>query len=540
MKTPLIYLQQQTKADWLIGHSSQKVLSLAEHLIQELLSYPQPDPEKPFQILLAHRDPVQFLAHFIAACTVPSHLFLCNPDWAAAEWQQVLELVQPDLIWQDGTIEIQNSQFKIHNSDQPFVIHHSSLVEDKGQRTKDERKSNIQHPTSQIAIPTGGSSGKIRFVIHTWDTLMASVRGFQQYFEVEQVNCCCVLPLYHVSGLMQIMRSLTSGGYLVILPFKTFASGHFPNFDPQTFFLSLVPTQLHRLLQDRRFTETPLPSPHSLHHPITSPPHHSPHPPSPFLSHFKAILLGGAPTWPELLNQARELRLPLAPTYGMTETASQIATLKPADFLQGKTGVGQVLPHAQIQICNDQGDCLPANHPGHIHISSDSLALGYYPPPPTPPTLPPTPFQTDDIGYLDADGYLHLLGRNSDKIITGGENVFPAEVEAAIQATGLVSDVCVMGVSDRLWGQAITAFYSPIEPDLSISSLKAALQTRLSKFKHPKHWIAMASLPRNAQGKINQAHLRAWVADHCPALADHHCTETTSAQSAEIDSCDYP
>ncbi|MGC8712307.1 MAG: AMP-binding enzyme, partial [Leptodesmis sp.] len=156
------------------------------------------------------------------------------------------------------------------------------------------------------------------------------------------------------------------------------------------------------------------------------------------------------------------------------------------------------------------------------------------------PTPPPTPFQPDDIGYLDADGYLHLLGRNSDKIITGGENVFPAEVEAAIQATGLVSDVCVMGVSDRLWGQAITAFYSPIEPDLSIASLKAALQTRLSKFKHPKYWIAMTSLPRNAQGKINQAHLRAWVADHCPALADHHCTETTSARSAEIDSCDYP
>ncbi|MGQ9869886.1 2-succinylbenzoate--CoA ligase [Leptodesmis sp.] len=536
MKTPLTYLQQQTKADWLIGHSSQKVLSLTEHLIQQLLTYPQPDPGEPFKILLVHRDPVQFLAHFIAACTVPSHLFLCNPDWAATEWQQVLELVQPDLIWQDGTIEIQNSKFKIQNSDQSFVIRHSSLLENQEPRTKDQRNSKLQTPASKIAIPTGGSSGKIRFVIHTWDTLMASVRGFQQHFEVEQVNCCCVLPMYHVSGLMQIMRSLTSSGQLAIVPFKTFASGHFPNFDPQTFFLSLVPTQLHRLLQDRRFTETPLPSTHSPHHSITPPSTPSPllpqspipNPQSPFLSYFKAILLGGAPTWPELLNQARELRLPLAPTYGMTETASQVATLKPAEFLQGKTGVGQVLPHVQIQICNNQGDRLPANQPGLIHIYSHSLALSYYPPLPTPHSPLPTPFYPDDIGYLDADGYLHLLGRNSDKMITGGENVFPAEVEAAIQATGLVRDVYVMGVSDRHWGQAITAFYSPLDPDLQIDSLKAALQTRLSKFKHPKHWIAMASLPRNAQGKINQAHLRAWVADHYPALADHQCTETAS------------
>jgi O-succinylbenzoic acid--CoA ligase len=91
-----------------------------------------------------------------------------------------------------------------------------------------------------------------------------------------------------------------------------------------------------------------------------------------------------------------------------------------------------------------------------------------------------------------------------------------------------VTDVAVMGVADRVWGQAITAFYTPVDPTLQVAFLKAALQSRLSKFKQPKHWVAMASLPRNAQGKINRAFLRAWVADHFPSQADHPHTETTS------------
>jgi len=86
-----------------------------------------------------------------------------------------------------------------------------------------------------------------------------------------------------------------------------------------------------------------------------------------------------------------------------------------------------------------------------------------------------------------------------------------------------------MGVSDRLWGQAIVAIYSPTEAKIEAASIKAALQNCLSRFKHPKRWIAVESLPRNAEGKINRASLRAWVVDHYPALADSlpH-TETAS------------
>ncbi|XHX79560.1 MAG: hypothetical protein RBJ76_06470 [Stenomitos frigidus ULC029] len=118
-------------------------------------------------------------------------------------------------------------------------------------------------------------------------------------------------------------------------------------------------------------------------------------------------------------------------------------------------------------------------------------------------------FQADDLGFFDTNGYLHIVGRHSDKIITGGENVFPAEVEAAIRSTGLVQDVCVIGISDRHWGQAITAVYTPINADILPTNIQTALSDTLSKFKRPKHWLAVDRLPRNAQGKVNRPQVEA-------------------------------
>ena len=127
------------------------------------------------------------------------------------------------------------------------------------------------------------------------------------------------------------------------------------------------------------------------------------------------------------------------------------------------------------------------------------MCLGYYPQSFEQPNV----FITDDLGYFDDAGYLHLVGRNSQKIITGGENVFPNEVEAVILATKLVKDVCVIGISDRVWGQAVTAVYVPAKPELDLDLIKAQTKLQLAKYKQPKNWIEVENLPRNNRGKIN-------------------------------------
>ncbi len=461
-------LMQHVHRDWLVGCDHDTFLQLTTEIHRRLAAYKarvaakQSPNHPPLRILLAEPDPVQFLARLLAAITTSHcHLFLGNPDWSSREWQQVFDQVQPDVVWCPPAVMENWARLDwtqgAHPLDAPMA----------------EPVQTILHPDTLIMVPTGGSSGHIRFVMHTWETLMTAVKGFQAYFQAQTVNSFCVLPLYHVSGLMQVLRSLTSGGRLVVMPFKALMGGDRGSIDPADFFLSLVPTQLQRLLQNRDHAR--------------------------WLSRFHTILLGGAPAWNELLATARSQRLRLAPTYGMTETAAQIATLKPQDFLQGATSCGQVLPHVQIQVRRLSGESLDSRHPGTLTIQSAAVALGYY-----PQFFPQREFSTDDLGFVDAQGHLHIVGRYSDKIITGGENVYPAEVEAAIRATGFVQDVGVIGLGDRQWGQVIIALYVPVHPHLTPTLLQDALQRTLSKFKHPKHWIALEKLPRNAQGKLNR------------------------------------
>ncbi|MBD6617835.1 2-succinylbenzoate--CoA ligase [Komarekiella sp. 'clone 1'] len=474
MERPLDYLKKHAHHDWLIGHHSLQFHKIAEELYLELTHLSA--CETPPKIILAEREPIKFLASFIAACAAHCPVFLCNPDWGKQELQQVFDLVQPDIIWglgtRDwglGTGDWEEKTTPSHLSPTPPLPHSA--------RAKRPATVNITQHSSLIMIPTGGSSGEIKFAIHTWETLMASVQGFTEYFQLKQVNSFCVLPLYHVSGLMQFMRSFTTGGQLVILPFKTLESGQILNIEQSKFFLSLVPTQLQRLLQNSELTE--------------------------WLTQFQTVLLGGAPAWNELLEKARFHCIRLAPTYGMTETASQIATLKPDDFLKGQISSGQILPHAHVTICNQQGEILNSNQIGNIIIQAKSLAIGYY-----QTDKIQDYFQVDDLGFLDNQGYLNIVGRSSDKIITGGENIYPTEIESAILATKTVADICIIGIPDKHWGQALTAIYTPQNPNISTLEIQILLKDKLSKFKIPKHWISLQSLPRNSQGKINRQQLQ--------------------------------
>lgn len=463
----LTYVHQRAGDDWLTAPEGKKFTDLTEKLIQELTAWT--DDQTLPKVLLIHTEPVFFLAGLTAALITGCPVFLGNPDWAKVEWQQVIELVQPDLVWGKDFLADGNVA-----STQPIDGIHKKGIRAKQNSFVNPQLRGASAAKGWIMIPTGGSSGKIRFAIHTWETLMASVQGFKQHFELPQVNSFCLLPLYHVSGLMQFLRSFTSGGKLVIAPWQAVAAATWDDFDPTNFFISLVPTQLQRLLADPKTTA--------------------------WLARFQTVLLGGAPAWPQLLHQAQLAQIALAPTYGMTETASQIATLKPQDFFRGQRSSGPALPHAAIAIRTDTGAILEPNQTGTIWIQADSLALGYYP----RPLREHEWLETDDLGFLDPQGHLHVVDRRSQKIITGGENVFPAEVEAAILATNLVTDICVVGLPDPDWGQVVTAVYVPSAEGLSIESLQGYLENQLSKFKLPKYWIQVPSLPRNSQGKLNR------------------------------------
>jgi o-succinylbenzoate---CoA ligase len=402
---------QHLQTGWLVNYDGELIINQAAQKLAELTRSPANF------LLISTPDPIEFIASLMAGWRSGVSIFLCNPLWGEAEWIQVAKL----------TAQVDSQQH--------------------------------QHT---IMIPTGGSSGEIKFAIHTWSTLSASAWGFQEFYQVTEINSICTLPLYHVSGLMQLVRSILTDGKLVIVDFKQFCE------DPQIinqldltdYFISLVPTQLTKLLDlDAQW-----------------------------LTQLQTILIGGAPPSMELLVKARKAKLPLALTYGMTETASQITSLKPAEFLAGNNSCGRVLPHVKIELGSPDRE---------IKISAKSLMLGYF------PTLDsPTYFQPDDLGLFDADGYLTILGRTSSKIITGGENVLPIEVVNVIMATGLVADVWVVGCPDRYWGQVVVAIYVEKDRPITGDLITQAIVGQISKYKIPKQWIAIDRIPRNALGKV--------------------------------------
>jgi O-succinylbenzoic acid--CoA ligase len=326
---------------------------------------------------------------------------------------------------------------------------------------------------SHIMIATGGTSGVPRWAVHTWESLHTAAAGLQAALGGGPIHSVCCLPLSHVSGLMQVIRSFVSGGRLSLVDGRALAAGNFPVVREGAV-ISLVPTQLARLLDVAGGAA--------------------------WLRRFRAVFLGGGPAWPELLTRAREERVPLAPCFGMTETAAQVTMLKPAEFLAGRDDAGRALPHARVEVVDDvTGAVLAPGMPGRIRVRGRSLFRGFLP----QPVAPANGFLTADRGMLDAAGHLTVLGRSDSVIITGGEKVDPATVEAAIRSTGIVDDVAVLGVPDPEWGEAVVAVVVLATP-ASGTRLTAAARERLAPACRPKRWVMVAALPRNDAGKLDR------------------------------------
>jgi O-succinylbenzoic acid--CoA ligase len=318
-----------------------------------------------------------------------------------------------------------------------------------------------------LAVRTGGSGGGVKLARHDEATLAAAVDGFCRHFGLARVDAVGVLPPSHVSGLMSWVRSAATGGRHVAWEWKRLEAGEVPALGAgDAWVISLVPTQLQRLLA----------------RPATAA----------WLRTFRLILLGGGPVWPRLADEAAAAGLRVALTYGMTETAAMIAAATPEEFLAGRRDCGRALPHGWIRLSPE----------GLVTVGGASLFHGYWPERRTGDA-----WITEDLGEIDGEGRLRVLGRRDALIISGGKKIVPEEVEAALRASGEFSDVAVLGLPDAEWGERVVACYpaAGARPDV------ARAIAGLGGVQRPKQFVAVADWPRNPQGKINRAALRAAV-----------------------------
>jgi O-succinylbenzoic acid--CoA ligase len=408
------------------------------------------------------REPGAFMAAFGEAVAAGGMVFVADPVWRATERAKFAALLQSPMA--NGQWPISGSKSSIAHGQGPDAKIQTLNSKLKTQNPELETL-NPEPQTEQgwLCLPTGGTRGAVRLARHDQDTIHAAVNGCGEHFLVRQINAVGVLPLHHVSGLMAWLRCALTGGRYVPGAWADLEAGRWPETGGGDWFLSLVPTQLQRLLGAGRCEER--------------------------LRRFRAVFLGGGPAWPELLERAAEARVPLAPSYGMTETAAMVTALRPEEFLAGRRGSGSALPHSRVDLSPD----------GIIQVEAESLFHGYY-----PDWRAAGPWLTEDLGRFDEHGGLHVLGRRDAAIITGGEKVDPGEVEAVLRATGQFTDVAVIGLPDAEWGEVVVACYPETQNPPDITAVSRELAGRLASPKRPKRYVGLPTWPRNDQGKLNR------------------------------------
>jgi acyl-CoA synthetase (AMP-forming)/AMP-acid ligase II len=234
-------------------------------------------------------------------------------------------------------------------------------------------------------------------------------------------------------------------------------------------------------------------------------------------SAVRYVLYGAAPIPLELLREAVRT-IPNAgfiQCYGMTETTGTIALLPPEDHdlagNQRMRSAGRAVPGTEIRIVGEDGKELPRGEVGELIVRSPSNMLGYWNlDEATSAALKDGWMHTGDAAYMDEDGYVYIQDRIKDMIISGGENIYPAQVESAIYGHPAVAEVAVIGVPDDTWGEAVKACVVPRPgAEIDADSIIAWTRERLAGFKVPKSIDVIRALPRNASGKILRRELRA-------------------------------
>lgn len=329
---------------------------------------------------------------------------------------------------------------------------------------------------------TSATTGQFKSVPLRWSQIKAHVQASQEVLGwSEQDNWLMVLPLFHVSGLSILMRSLYNGTAMTIMESYHEEQVLQCIHDGRINMMSLVPTILKNL------------EPRIIHHQL------------------RVILLGGEFIPRPLVDACVEKQLPIYKTYGMTETFSQSVTMPVLLNLNKLDSVGKPLPGMTVHIVNPDVDGV-----GEIHLNGPMVMRGYINREPIHGD-----FNTDDMGYVDEDGFLYILNRRTDLIISGGENIYPKEIEDTVYAMQGVKECAVIPVADTKWGQVPALFVAFDDIDALGTDLKMIVRdyisSKLAKYKVPKYITIMDALPRNGTGKI----MRKSLASHLDMTASN-------------------
>lgn len=299
---------------------------------------------------------------------------------------------------------------------------------------------------------------------------------------IEDEAWICTVPIFHISGFSMLCKCILHGARLDL----------YEKFDVEAVANQLIQGTATRMSAVAVMLEKVISYIEDIHEKASP--------------RFQLILGGGGPIPEDYLKRAAKIGIKIAQTYGMTETSSQTATLSSEDALRKLGSAGKALMFNEIKIENA---IKPFEH-GEICVKGDHVTPGYIGRHAAIPTTVDGWLHTGDIGYLDDEGYLYVADRRSDLIISGGENIYPAEVENVLMSHSAILGAGVCGVQDEVWGQTPAAFIVK-KKEVTIEELTAYCRTQLARYKVPKAFYFIDELPRNGAGKLMRRKLHEYI-----------------------------
>ena len=331
---------------------------------------------------------------------------------------------------------------------------------------------------------TSGTTGNPKGVLQTYGNHWWSAVGSALNLGLHENDCwLCNVPLFHISGYSILMRSIIYGMKIVLFDsFHEMKAIEAIKRENVTI-MSIVGTTLKRIydaLGEDRLPDT-----------------------------FRCMLLGGGPASKDLLEKCFSKQIPVYQSFGMTETSSQIVTLSPEYSFSKLGSAGKVLFPSQLKIMGSNGSPANSNEAGEIIVKGPNVTSGYLNrDDETAKKIVDGWLATGDIGYLDEEGFLYVLDRRTDLIISGGENIYPAEIEGVLVSNPAITDAGVVGMKDETWGEVPAAFIVSSESVINVAEITDYCRARLAKYKVPKRFFVIDEIPRNASKKILRRKLR--------------------------------
>lgn len=345
-----------------------------------------------------------------------------------------------------------------------------------------QQKPSTYTPVAEFSLDTvtdmmytSGSTGRPKGVLQTFGNHFYSAIGTGLNFGLTQEDVwICAVPLFHISGLSILMRSLVYGLAVCLEP-KFQADTINTLLQQKATLISVVPYMLKQLLKHL---------PEKAH----------------YQANFKGLFLGGGPIDAQTLRTCQARQIPVVQSYGMTETASNVVALNFADAPHKLGAAGQALFPVTLRIAKS----------GEIQLKSPTLAVGYHHQAQkyAAKFTPDHWFKTGDVGYLDDAGFLYVQGRTDTMFISGGENIFPNEIEACYQSYPGIEAIVVTHRSNAKWG-AVPVALIVTEPKASLiaKKLRDFGRQRLAHYKVPVTFYTVKSLPKTGNGKIDYAQI---------------------------------